>query len=148
MERDISGSFGATGENGSGKSTFLKTVAGHTFDRDGLLVVIDRSDNQEWATFARSLNQDRTSVVDLMEPRYSLDPLRMFGPRIGSRMVKSLFAVLFGIETMSDDGSIVGSILDPQYTVQHGLTSLPKLMAHMQGEFASGGDLGEFVDQS
>jgi energy-coupling factor transporter ATP-binding protein EcfA2 len=133
MERDISGSFGATGENGSGKSTFLKTVAGHTFDRDGLLVVIDRSDNQEWATFARSLNQDRTSVVDLMEPRYSLDPLRMFGPRIGSRMVKSLFAVLFGIETMSDDGSIVGSILDPQYTVQHGLTSLLKLMAHMQG---------------
>lgn len=134
MERDLSGSFGATGENGSGKSTFLKTVAGHTFDRDGLLVVVDRSDNQEWATFARSLNQDRTSVVDLMAPKYSMDPLRIFGPKVGSRMVKSLFAQLFGIQTMSDDGSLVGSLLEPTYMIEHALTSLPKLLAHMEGD--------------
>ena len=134
MERDLSGSFGATGENGSGKSTFLKMVAGHTFDRDGLVVVVDRSDNQEWAAFAKSLNPERTSIIDLMAPKYSMDPLRIFGPKVGSRMVKTLFAQLFAIQTMSDDGDLISSLLEPNYMIEHGVTSLSKLLDHMQGD--------------
>ena len=84
-------------ELGAGKSVLLKGDMGDTVDRNGRVVAIDRTEAKEYAVFAQSLRPDTTTIVDLMTPEYSLDPLRVFGPLVGARMVQSLFAVMLGI---------------------------------------------------
>lgn len=137
MENDSSGSFGITGENGSGKSTFLKIIAGNVYDRSGQVIVIDRSDNMEWAALGQLLTGSEGStatVVDVNDPAWSLDPLRMFEPRTASRMVQSLFAVMLGIQPMSPLGSLLGRILQPEYTSQYQITSLGALQRHLESD--------------
>ncbi|WP_404500394.1 ATP-binding protein [Arthrobacter sp. GAS37] len=132
MEKDGSGSFGVVGENGGGKSVALKTAASHIFDRNGLLVIIDHSDNQEWGFFAKSLDALSTAILDIINPAYTLDPLRNFAPGEAKRMVITLFTLLWGIRPQSNEGALVGLMLDPAYMKEHGILSLTKLMEHLR----------------
>jgi len=119
-------------ELGAGKSVLLKCEAGDTVDRGGRLVVIDRTESREYATFAKTLVADRTTIVDLLEPEYSLDPLRVFGPRVGARMVQSLFSVMLGIRARDLQGVALSRLLEADYVEQHRITSLGRLLAHLK----------------
>ncbi|RCL91470.1 MAG: hypothetical protein DBW62_02040 [Microbacterium sp.] len=131
IQADTSASFGVVAELGAGKSVLLKCDMGDTVDRNGRVVAIDRTETREYAAFAKSLRPDSTTVVDLIEPEYSLDPLRVFGPRIGARMVQSLFATMLGIRARDSRGVMLGRLLEPEYAATHALTSLRALEKHV-----------------
>lgn len=129
---DVSGSMAVLGEKGSGKSTFLKTVVSHCFDRGELVVMIDRSDNTEWAHFARTLVPERSTILDLTAPAFSLDPLRLFGLAEGAQMVQSLFAVLLSVKAVSTQGALLSQMLERDYARHHGIDSLQALLEHLR----------------
>ncbi len=126
-EKNFSSSFGIAAELGAGKSATLKDTLGAVFDRQGTICGIDRTPAHEYAKFATSLVQEDSAVVDIVDPIYSLDPLRVFGPRVGAGMVKSLFSVMLGVNPMDDEGIELSALLAPEYVVQEGISSLPRL---------------------
>ncbi|WP_156807553.1 ATP-binding protein [Acaricomes phytoseiuli] len=126
---DIQGSSAHIGESGSGKSTAMKTHASYVVDRGGRIVVIDPSDNQEWAALARQLAE--TNVVDCLNPTASLDPLKVFGANSsGVRHTLSLLTQLLQVKITSDEGTFLGERL--QATVPAGeVTSLAEFRDHL-----------------
>jgi hypothetical protein len=132
IQADSSGSFGVVAELGAGKSVLLKTVAGDVLDRGGLIVALDRTVAREYATFAESLPGTSTRVIDMLEPQWSLDPLRVLGPRKGARMVQSLFSLMLGIQTMDTRGVQLSGLLEAEYMETHRITSLGALIEHLR----------------
>lgn len=128
---DVSGSFGVVAELGAGKSVLLKCEASQVVDRGGRFICIDRTTKREYAVFARALPRATTTIVDLMAPEYSLDPLRVFGPRVGARMVQSLFSVLLGVHPRDPRGVLLSRLLEPAYVEAHEITSLARLVSHI-----------------
>lgn len=131
IQADKGGSFGVVAEKGAGKSTLLKTEAGQTVDRGGRIVSIDRTEAREYAIFAQSLDPDHTVIADIFNPTYSVDPLRVFGPRVGARMVQDLFAAMLGLDPLSDRGAFLSSLIEEDYLAGHNITSLRALSDHI-----------------
>lgn len=140
--RDVSGSLAIAGELGVGKSVALKKLAGDVVDRGGLVVIPDRTQQGEWARWARSITQ--AIVIDLADPDVSLDPLRLFGPKIGSRVTQSFLTPLLNIAPTSDRGVLLSDVLDPAYLASHDVDSLGGLLDHL----GSGCELHGAVDLS
>lgn len=141
IRADSSGSFGVVAELGAGKSVLLKAIAGDVLDRGGRIVAIDRTNAREYATFANSLAFDPNEsdhaagktvrVVDILEPEWSLDPLRVLGPRKGARMVQSLFALMLNVDPVEPRGVELSRLLEAAYMAEHEIGSLGSLMAHL-----------------
>lgn len=128
--RDVSGSLGVAGELGGGKSALLKMLMGGVVDRGGQIVVVDRTARGEYATWAASITD--AVVVDVDDPVWSLDPLRLFGSKAGARIAQSFLTPLTGIKPRSDLGQRLGDVLDPEYLAAHDLHGLGELLAHLQ----------------
>ncbi|MGO4617810.1 ATP-binding protein [Nocardia sp. 2YAB30] len=119
---DLSASFAVTGELGSGKSYFLKLMAVLVHDMGGQFLAIDRSQVGEWEHFASAI--DDAVVIDLANPSVSLDPLRLFGPRIaGERALDSILPLL-DLSPTSGAGAVAANLLTPKAIAQHGIRSL------------------------
>lgn len=127
--RDVSGSAAFVGELGSGKSFALKTLAGDVVDRGGRVVAIDRTPSGEYATWANSVTE--ATVVDVSEPQVSLDPLRLFGPEVGSRVTQTFLTPLLNIAPTSERGVLLSEVLQADYLAEHAVTSLGALRAHL-----------------
>lgn len=127
-DRHESGSMAVTGDLGSGKSAMLKKIAGDVLDRGGRIIVPDRTEMGEWANWAKSVTDAK--IVDVANPDLSLDPLRLFG-RDGSRMALSLLTPLLNVSPTSEQGVLLGEVLDPGYLTRHGIESLGGLVAHL-----------------
>lgn len=135
MEQDGSGSFGVTGENGSGKSTFLKIIAGNVFDRGGQIMAVDRSDNREWEQLGKLLTSAEgaaPTVIDVAEPIWSLDPLRLFSGGEAVRITQSLCAVMLGLRPQSPEGVLLGRVLREDYRTEHAINSLSDVREHLE----------------
>lgn len=130
-DRHESGSMAVTGDLGSGKSVTLKKVAGDVIDRGGRIIVPDRTEMGEWATWAQSVTDAK--IVDVANPELSLDPLRLFG-RDGSRMALSLLTPLLNVSPTSEQGVLLGEVLDPAYLAKHQVDSMGGLVAHLAGD--------------
>lgn len=131
IRADSSGSFGVVSELGGGKSVLLKTIAGDVLDRGGRIVAIDRTNAREYATFAQSLTGAQARVVDILEPEWSLDPIRVLGPDKGARMVQSLFALMLNVDPVEPRGVELSRLLEAEYMAKNGITSLGSLMTHL-----------------
>lgn len=132
-ENDMSGSFGAVGELGSGKSAFGKTLTSHVIDRNGRVVIIDPSDNMEWAALAKSLT--RANVLNFMAPEVSLDPLKVFGmTKQGVRYTHKLLTLLLGIDTIAPQGALLNRELHQLMENDHEVQSLGALRTHLASE--------------
>jgi len=129
---DVSGSVGIAGEPGGGKSVAIKIILGAVYDRGGRFLVIDRTSAREYGRFAQSLDQDDAAVVDLISPRYSLDPLRVFGPRAGASLMLTLCATLLGVNTRSEEGVLLARLLSARNAERKGLTSAAQLLAELE----------------
>lgn len=127
IQADRSASIGIVAELGAGKSYALKKIAGDCVDRGARVIVIDRTEAREYATFATSLLPDETAVIDLTDPEWSLDPLRLFGPETGARYVQSLFASLLGVRPRDELGVELARLLDPASSPSRGHRSLTEL---------------------
>ena len=129
-DRDVSGSMAITGDLGSGKSATLKKISGDLLDRGGRIIVPDRTEMGEWAKWATSVTDAK--IVDVADPDLSLDPLRLFG-REGSRMALSLLTPLLNVSPTSEQGVLLGEVLDAAYLARHQIGSLGSLVAHLAG---------------
>ena len=159
-ELDKSGSVCFVGENGAGKSTALKTLAGSIVDEGGQLLAIDKSSEGEWATFAASLtasNPDSTTsadglvgpagpvIVDPEDLRWSMDPLRCLGVDDGAPVLQSFFSQLLNLAAQEPDGVTLAHVLHPVYLRTHAITSTQEVMEHLEGagaELPEGPGLG------
>ncbi len=128
-ENDVSGSMGFLGENGSGKSVSMKTVASHTLDRNGQLIAVDHSDNQEWKNLGQSLT--KANVVDFMRPDWSLDPLRIYGPSQRARETLNLLTMMLGVSVKDDEGIVLNAELKKLQNNELELRSLKHLKDHL-----------------
>ena len=131
-DRDVSGSLAIAGELGGGKSVALKTLGGAVVDRRGRLICPDRTPLGEYASWASSVTD--ATVVDVNDPAVSLDPLRLFGLVVGSRVTQSFLTPLLNIAPTSERGVLLSDVLDPGYLRAHGITGLGGLLAHLQQE--------------
>ncbi len=137
---DVSASIAFAAEPGAGKTTAFKSVLGANFDRGARMVLIDRTVLMEYAKFAESLAEKQTAVVDLTEPLWSLDPLRIFGAREGAAAAQTLMSALLGVPARSTEGARLSKVLGPEYAAEHELTSMGALYRHLQ-ELGKGGDV-------
>ncbi len=135
----MSGSIGLAGEQGGGKTVFIKIVIGGVHDRGGRFVAIDGSKVREYATFAKTLDQTSTILVDLVNPKYSLDPLRIFGAEEGASHMYTLCASLLGIEPLSEDGIMLATVLSERRAKESNLVSIGHLHQQLKSMGAAGG---------
>ena len=128
--RDTSGALALGGELGSGKTATMKKLAGDSVDRGGQVIAIDRTHVGEWVAWAKSVTD--TYEVDVANPRYSLDPLRVHGLVEGSQVAQSFFTRLLGIDPKSEDGTVLADVLEPTYLERHDLPSIAALLDHLR----------------
>ena len=111
-------------------SLTLKKLAGDVVDRGGRIICADRTPMGEYANWAESVT--RATVVDINDPRVSLDPLRLFGAAAGSRVTQSFLTPLLNIAPTSERGVLISDVLDPAYLNDHAITGLGTLLAHLR----------------
>lgn len=129
--KDLSGSYAAVGELGSGKSVFQKTVASHVIDRGGQLVAVDHSDNQEWAALGRA--KTTANVIDFMAPTWSLDPLKLYGPSPrGIRETLDLMNMLLDVSATSKPGVLLNNVLKRIGNKEIEIANLQQLKQHLE----------------
>lgn len=133
VQADKAASVGACAELGAGKSYLMKLITGNELDRGGRAFMIDRTEAREYAKFALSLQPDNTAIVDCMAPEVSIDPLRLFGPKVGARYVQSLFSTLLGVKPISELGVELSTLMQPDNVAQNGITSLGAMRRYLAG---------------
>lgn len=139
-DRNVSGSAAVAGELGAGKTATLMKLSGDVVDRGGQLVIADRTNKGEWASWAAGVTTvGHAVVVDTADPKLSLDPLRVFGPRVGSRIMQTFLTPLLNVRPTSERGVLLSDVLDPDYLEEHQLTSAGALLAHLQDGCALAG---------
>lgn len=126
---NISGSLAVVGDLGSGKTFALKKITGAILDMGGRAVIPDRTHMGEWALWSSSVTNSR--VVDIAQPKLSLDPLRLFGRKAGSRMAQNFLTLLVNAAPTSDLGVTLSDVLDEAYLAEHQLTSLGDVLSHL-----------------
>lgn len=107
----------------------LMKLAGDVVDRGGQLIIADRTAKGEWAAWAGAVTD--AVVVDTASPALSLDPLRVFGARTGSRVMQSFLTPLLNVAPTSERGVLLSDVLDPDYLAGHGLQSAGALVDHL-----------------
>lgn len=110
-EKDISGSFASVGELGSGKSVMLKSVASYTLDRGAQAVIVDRSDNREYAALAMDLTT--ANIIDFSHAEASLDPLRIYAddPQTAMEETLNLMTLLLHVSATDPMGVYLSAVL-------------------------------------
>ncbi|WP_327148026.1 ATP-binding protein [Nocardia sp. NBC_01329] len=141
---DLSASFAVTGELGSGKSYFLKLIAVLVHDMGGQFLAIDRSQVGEWEHFASTI--DNAVIIDLANPSVSLDPLRLFDPRVaGERALDSILPLL-DLSPTSGAGAAISGLLSPKGMAQHRIQSMLDLFNVVCRLRDEPGSLEEYAD--
>lgn len=128
-KRHMSGSLAIAGELGAGKSYLLKGLGSAVLDRGGRVVIPDRTELAEYAKWATA--KVKTVVVDVVDPQWSLDPLRLFNPADASRIAASFLIPLLGINPTSRLGTALADALDPDYLTAHHITGSGQLVDHL-----------------
>lgn len=132
IQSDVSGSVAVVGEPGGGKSVIIKSILGATYDRGDRFVAIDRTKAQEYGVFGESLDPDRSAIADLTEPKYSLDPLRIFGPRLGAGAMLTLCSAILGVPSRSAEGVFLAQLLNEREAEARRFTSAGAVMHELE----------------
>lgn len=130
--KDASSAFAVAGELGAGKTWLIMYMLFHLVDVGGQFLAIDRTDSGEYARPAAT--HASHALVDLMAPRWSLDPLRTFAATIGADAALELLTPLFECEANSPMGMTLGELLRPEWDVR----SIPQLLAALERGAQSG----------
>lgn len=128
-ELNMSGAMLVCAELGAGKSVFLKTNCCHLVARGGKFFAIDGSPDGEWAKFAQAFASH--VVVSVLEPQWSMDPIRLLGASTGGTMAQMFLTMLLGV-TDRDERSALGVVCSPHYLETHGLSSIAEISRHVQ----------------
>lgn len=128
-ELDVSGAILAVGEMGAGKSVLLKTCASDLVDKGGQWWAIDKSEDGEWAVFARTFESHQ--VVDAMDPQVTMDPLMTLPAEQAGDVLRTFLVQLLNIDTTGGLGVVLGQVTEAAYLQGHQITSSAQLCAHL-----------------
>lgn len=142
-EQEASPAIAIAGSLGAGKSVLLKTLAGALVDRGGRLLTIDRTQSHEWARLAQALTS--ATVVNVLDPQVSLDPLRLFPGQAGARIAQSFLSALLNVPATSATGRLLSDVLDARYLGEHDLASLGQLTEHLEHGHTGEQDLASYL---
>ncbi|SNT33045.1 ATP-binding protein [Actinacidiphila glaucinigra] len=124
-QRNASASLGIVGDLGAGKSVVEKLLTCGVVDRGGRAIVIDRTPVKEWAAFGRSAAGAGCQVIDAAHAELSIDPLRVFGGRIGAHYALSYLTLQLGVGPMSAAGAVL------HHAVEQAAAAPDPSMAHV-----------------
>lgn len=130
VDRGQSASLAILGEQGAGKSFTQKMLCGATVDRGGRMITTDATAEREWVAFAETLDC-ASAVADLADPVVSLDPLRLFEPKLAGPVAQSFLATLLNVSSTGPEGRLIAKIVKPSYLTKHGITSMGALAEHL-----------------
>src|SRR5258708_20907911 len=91
-------------------------------DMGGQFLAIDRSQVGEWEHFASAI--DNAVIIDLSNPTVSLDPLRLFPPRVAGERAMDSILPLLDLSPTSGAGAAFGNLLTPRAIAQYGIRSM------------------------
>ncbi|MDN5562556.1 MAG: ATP-binding protein [Luteococcus sp.] len=127
--RDTVGSMAISAESGAGKSVALKKLTDASLDQGGIAIIVDRTEMGEYALWAEARGD--VSVVEIVDPKFSFDPLRLFPGSEGSRVMQSFLIMLLNIKANDEFGASLAEVLDPHYRRVHGLDSGGAVLEHL-----------------
>lgn len=142
-ELDISGAICFVGEMGGGKSVALKTRASDLVDQGGQWFAIDKSEDGEWAAFARTfwrkaldekgqeVSVEDHQVVDVVNPTVTMDPLMTLPADVAGDVLRTFLVQLLNIDTTGGVGVVLGQVTDEEYLQRHQLASTAALCRHL-----------------
>ncbi|AGB27298.1 hypothetical protein Mycsm_07204 (plasmid) [Mycobacterium sp. JS623] len=131
--RGASPSVAFAGELGAGKTWAILTMMFQLVDVGGQFLAIDRTDQGEYAAPVSTLRS--SVVVDMLRPRWSMDPLRIFPADISVDKAVDLLTPLFGCTPDSPQGLTLGELLHPE----RGVRSIPDMLHVLQRGMDDGG---------
>lgn len=120
-ERDTVGSLAVACETGAGKSVLLKKLVDASLDKGGVAVIVDRTEMGEYALWAQARLGADVAVVEIIDPQYSFDPLRLFAGDEAATVAQGFFTTLLHVHPTEDLGMVLAEVLDPQFRETHGL---------------------------
>lgn len=120
-KRDTVGSMAVACESGGGKSVLLKKLVDASLDKGGIAVIVDRTEMGEYALWAKARLGDDVAVVEIIDPQYSFDPLRLFSGDEAATVAQGFFTTLLHVHPTEDLGMVLSEVLDPQFRQIHGL---------------------------
>ena len=100
-------SLAVLGDLGSGKSVLLKLIVSTLLDRGHRAIVIDRTSQREYATFASTAAPGRHQVIDAADAKVSIDPLRVLPPAEGEAAALSYLLLQTQLDLMSPGGALL-----------------------------------------
>lgn len=124
-----SASLGVGGDLGSGKTFFLKSLAGYAADDGAQVVTIDNTTEGEWATFSKSVAERQ--VVECKTPTQSMDLVRILGLEEGTGPMLAFLTALLQVGLNTDKGIVLATAMDPTYMRAHHLESTAAVMRHL-----------------
>ncbi len=130
-DRNVSGSCAVAGELGAGKTATLMKLASDVIDRNGRLIIADRTSKGEWVPWAKSITW--SVVVDTADPEVSMDPIRLHGAA-GGRIMQSFLTPLLNVQPTEPAGVLLSEVLDESYLREHGIDSAGALLAHLSDD--------------
>ncbi|MEV7177836.1 ATP-binding protein [Kitasatospora sp. NPDC093679] len=104
-QNNAAASLAVLGDLGSGKSVLLKKLTGDLVDRGHRAIVIDRTNQREWADFAHVFAPDRSRIIDAAKAEVSIDPLRVLPRAAGEAAALSYLLLQCNLEAMSAQGA-------------------------------------------
>jgi hypothetical protein len=120
------------GDPGSGKSNRGKVSGIEAVLRGGMADVFDPGTHGEWAQAFRNVTD--TTVIDLADSRFSLDPLRMFDFEEAGAVAADHILPMIGVPADSDMENRFTLLVSPQMRGANGIRSMRSLMGYLRAQ--------------
>ncbi|MEN4466804.1 ATP-binding protein [Mycolicibacterium conceptionense] len=127
------------GDPGAGKSNRAKLSAIEVVLRGGDVDMFDPGTHGEWAQAFRNVTD--TTVIDLADSKFSLDPLRMFAFDEAGAVAADHILPMIGVPADSDLETRFTLLVSPQMRESEGIGSMRALIRYLRAQPDSNNDM-------
>ena len=127
------------GDPGAGKSNRAKLSGIEVVLRGGKVDVFDPGTHGEWGQAFR--NVTNTSVIDLADSKFSLDPLRMFDFEEAGAVAADHILPMIGVPADSDMENRFTLLVSPQMRQANGIRSMRSLISYLRAQPDANNDM-------
>ncbi|HEY9264410.1 MAG TPA: ATP-binding protein, partial [Mycobacterium sp.] len=127
------------GDPGAGKSNRAKLSGIEVVLRGGTVDVFDPGTHGEWGQAFR--NVTNTSIIDLADSKFSLDPLRMFDFEEAGAVAADHILPMIGVPADSDMENRFTLLVSPQMRQANGIRSMRSLISYLRAQPDANNDM-------
>lgn len=127
------------GDPGAGKSNRFKVSGIEVVKRGGKVDVFDPGTHGEWGQAFRNVTD--TTVIDLGDSRFSLDPLRMFDFDKAGEVAADHILPMIGVPADSDMENRFTLLVSPDSRGANGIGSMRSLIGYLRAQPDAGNDM-------